>query len=157
MQDEVLINPYKIVLKRKILNGFHQLSRGNYKPLTKLFSDNIHYSFEGNHALVGERFTKKTVELWFERLLRLLPSKFEIKSMLIHGMPWNTDVVIEFQDTVSPPNVEPYINNGIQKVKIIWGKAVDIHTYVDTYKIQKALKMLAEQGIQEAAAEPIED
>lgn len=48
-------------------------------------------------------------------------------------------------------------NNGIQKVKIIWGKAVDIHTYVDTYKIQKALKMLAEQGIQEAAAEPIED
>jgi len=74
--------------------------------------------------------------------------------MLIHGMPWNTDVV---QDTVSPPNVEPYINNGIQKVKIIWGKAVDIHTYVDTYKIQKALKMLAKQGIQEAAAEPIED
>jgi len=73
MQDEVLINPYKIVLKRKILNGFHQLSRGNYKSLTKLFSDNIPYSFEGNHALGGERFTKKTVELWFERLLRLLP------------------------------------------------------------------------------------
>lgn len=151
----MLINPYKIVLKKKILYGFEQLNQGDYKPLTELFSDNVHYYFAGDHALGGERFTKKAVEQWFERLLRLLPSKFTIKSILIHGMPWNTDVVIEFQDTVSPINIESYVNDGIQKVKIIWGKAVNIHTYVDTFKIQRALSMLAEKGIQEATAEPI--
>lgn len=151
----MLLNPYKIVLRKKILDGFQQLNQGNYKPLIALFSDNVHYRFEGNHALGGERFTKKAVEVWFERLLRLLPSKFEIKSMLIHGQPWNTDVIIEFQDQVSPLNIDSYTNNGIQKVKIIWGKAVDVHTYVDTYKIQRALKLLAEQGIEEAIAEPI--
>lgn len=151
----MLINPYKIILKRKILNGFEQLSKGNYNPLLDLFADNVHYKFEGNHALGGERFTKKAVALWFERLLRLLPSSFEIKSMQVYGMPWNTDVVIEFQDTVSPHNLEPYVNDGIQKVKIVWGKATRIHTYVDTYKIQNALRTLAELGIEEANAVPI--
>lgn len=156
MPNSLLFNPYKIILRKKIRNGFKQLSAGNYKPLTALFADNVHYHFEGDHALGGERFSKAAVELWFERLLRLLPSKFEIKSMLICGMPWNTDVVIEFQDTVSPANIKPYVNNGIQKVKIIWGKAVDIHTYVDTYKLQQALQLLAEQGVAEASAAPVE-
>lgn len=151
----MLVNPYKIVLKRKILRGFEQLNQGNYKPLIDLFSNNIHYRFEGNHALGGERFTKEAVDIWFQRLLRLLPSKFKIKSISIYGAPWNTKVFIEFQDTVSPHNIEPYINDGIQKVKIVWGKAVDVHTYVDTFKIQDALKKLSEKGIEEALAEPI--
>ncbi|MBN2762312.1 MAG: hypothetical protein JXR41_04410 [Bacteroidales bacterium] len=154
MKNNYFLNPYKKNLKRKILNGFDQLSEGNYKPLTQLFADDVHYCFEGTHCLGGERHSKEAVELWFERLLRLLPSKFKINSILIYGMPWNTDVIIEFTDTVSPAYSPSYTNNGIQKAKIVWGKAKDIHTYVDTYKIQTALQKLSENGISEASAEP---
>jgi ketosteroid isomerase-like protein len=156
MKSTFFLNPYKVILRNKILHGFEKLNQGEYKALTNLFSDRVHYRFEGDHALGGERFTKQAVELWFERLLRLLPLRFEITSMLIQGMPWNTDVVIEFRDHVSPKHQEPYVNNGIQKIKIKWGKAVDVHTYVDTYKIQTALQKLAEHGVQEATAKPIE-
>lgn len=151
------INPYKIILKKKIINGFQHFSNGDYRPLLSLYSENVHQIFEGNHALGGERFTKKGVELWFQRFLRLLPSKFEIKSFLVKGMPWNTDVVFEFQDRVTPAKAPAYTNNGILKGKIVWGKATQIHIYVDTAKVENALRILAENGIEEAAAEPITD
>ncbi len=47
----ILIDPYKIVLKRKIFRGFEQLSQDHYEPLIKLFSNNIHYCSAGNQAL----------------------------------------------------------------------------------------------------------
>jgi ketosteroid isomerase-like protein len=155
MKNSFLFNPFKTVLKRKILSGFDQLNRGNYKPLVNLFADNVHYWFGGDHSLGGERYSKHAVELWFERLLRLLPSNFKINSLSIYGPPWRTDVIIEFTDTVSPAYGAFYTNHGIQKIKIVWGKAVDIRTYVDTYKVQTALKILSENGIEEASAPPV--
>lgn len=149
------INPYKIILKRKIINGFKHFSNGNYQPLLSLYADNVHQIFEGNHALAGQRFTKKAVKLWFERFLRLLPSRFEIKSFVISGYPWNTDVVFEFRDFVNPKGVPPYTNNGILRGKIKWGKATYIHIYVDTAKVENALRLLANNGIEEASASPI--
>lgn len=70
------INPYKIILRNKIINGFEAFSNGDYKPLLALYDDNVHQIFEGNHALSGERHTKEKAELWFQRFTRLLPSRF---------------------------------------------------------------------------------
>lgn len=150
------LNPYKIVLRNKILNGFADFSNGNYQTLLKLYSDNVHQYFEGNHALGGERFSKVKVELWFQRFVRLLPSKFLIKDMIIQGSPWNTVVVMEFQDTVSPESIESYTNNGIMKAVVKWGKATDVHIYVDTAKIENALLALVKNGVSEAGEPPIE-
>ncbi len=150
------LNPYKIILRKKITDGFADFSNGNYETLLKLYADNVHQHFEGNHALSGERFSKQKVELWFQRFVRLLPSKFLIKDMIIQGGPWNTVVIMEFQDTVSPKNVPTYTNNGIMKAVVKWGKATDVHIYVDTAKVQHALNALAQNGVEEAAAAPIE-
>lgn len=150
------LNPYKIILRNKIVKGFTDFSNGNYQTLLKLYAENVHQHFEGNHALSGERFSKEKVELWFQRFVRLLPSKFLIKDMIIQGGPWNTVVIMEFQDTVSPEGVESYKNNGIMKAVVKWGKATDVHIYVDTAKIEKALQQLAKNGVEEAHAQPIE-
>ena len=151
------INPYKIILKSKIVNGFKSFSNGDYRPLLDLYDDDVHQIFEGSHALAGERFTKAGVELWFQRFIRLLPSKFELKDFIISGGPWNTDVVFEFDDTVTPAFGPSYRNHGILRRKIVWGKAKLIHIYVDTAKVEKALKILAENGVEEASAEPVAD
>lgn len=148
-------NPYKIILRNKIANGFKAFSNGDYKPLLGLYADNVHQQFEGDHALGGERFSKQKVEQWFQRFVRLLPSVFTIKDMVIQGGPWNTVVFMEFQDEVSPKGVAPYINNGIMKAIVKWGKAKQVHIYVDTHKIQNALSQLARQGVDEAAAPPV--
>ena len=149
-------NPYKIILRKKIINGFAEFSKGNYKPLLDLYADDVHQTFEGNHALGGERFSKDKVEQWFQRFVRLIPSRFTIEDVIVQGGPWNTAAVVVFSDSVNIPGVEPYVNNGIMHVKIKWGKANDVHIYVDTAKIIYALNKLYESGVEEAGAKPIE-
>lgn len=149
-------NPYKIILRKKIVDGFAEFSKGNYKPLLALYADDVHQKFEGNHALGGERYSKDKVEQWFQRFVRLIPSKFTITDVIVQGMPWNTVAIVEFQDAVAAEGVEPYVNNGIMNAKIKWGKAKDVHIYVDTQKIIHALNTLKNNGIEEAGAAPIE-
>lgn len=151
------LNPYRWILKSRILKGFNELNKQNYHYLTNLFADEIVYEFEGEHSLGGKRISKKGVEKWFERLILLLPSKFLINSISISGPLWNTTAFIEFTDSVTPKFGQPYKNNGIQVVKLRFGKAYNIHTYVDTEKIIKALTTLYDNGIEEAMADKIEE
>lgn len=150
------INPYKIILRNKIINGFEAFSNGDYKPLLALYDDNVHQIFEGNHASGGERHSKEKVELWFQRFTRLLPSRFLIKDVIVQGFPWDTVAIVEFQDTVSPHGVPPYVNNGIMNAKIRWGKARNVHIYVNTNLIINALNSLVDLGVEEAGYPPIE-
>jgi ketosteroid isomerase-like protein len=76
--------------------------------------------------------------------------------MQITGMPWKTTVITQFQDVVTPQLGAPYTNDGIQVICIRWGMAVSVRTYVDTLKVDNALRYMAENGVAEAAAKPIE-
>lgn len=149
-------NPYKIILRKKIIDGFRAFSRGDYRPLLALYDDHVHQIFEGDHAVGGERHSKEKVELWFQRFLRLLPSEFEIQDIFVTGMPWNTRCAVQFQDRVTPKGVMPYTNQGVMLATIRWGKAVDVHIYVDTEKVANALRELAKSGVEEASLPPIE-
>ena len=149
-------NPYKIILRKKIIDGFAEFSKGNYKPLLALYAEDVHQKFEGDHALGGERFSKDKVEQWFQRFVRLIPSEFTVTDVIVQGMPWNTVAIVEFQDRVAAEGVQPYVNNGIMNAKIVWGKAKDVHIYVDTQKIINALHTLKANGIAEAGAPPIQ-
>ena len=147
------LNPYRWILKTRIVKGFNELNKQNYHYLTNLFDENVQYEFEGDHTLGGSRTSKIGVEKWFERLLLLLPSQFSINSITVSGPVWETTAIIEFTDTVTPKFGQPYKNNGIQVVKLKFGKAYKIHTYVNTYKIITALNILYENGIIEAKAD----
>ena len=145
------------MLKRKIINGFNALNRGDYQPVKALFADNVHYWFSGVSAVGGERHSRKACEAWFVRLLKLLPGQFSIQNMQITGMPWATTVVTRFQDVVTPQLGAHYTNDGIQVICIRWGKAVSVRTYVDTLKVNNALKYMTDNGVTEAAVKPIQD
>ncbi len=153
---QIFLNPYKLLIKNKIINGFNALNLGDYHPVTALFADDVHYWFSGASAIGGERHSRKACEVWFVRLLKLLPGQFTIKNMQITGMPWQTTVVTQFQDVVTPKLGSPYINDGIQVICICWGKAISVRTYVDTLKVHNALRYMADNDLAEAAAKPIE-
>lgn len=149
------LNPYKNILKNKIVDGFAEFSQGNYKPLLDLYADAGYQRFAGEHALGGARRGKDKVKQWFERFMRLLPSKFIIQHVYVTGWPWNTVATVQFEDYVSPDGVDPYKNRGVMIAKIRWGKAVEVDIYVDTKMISEALDKLAENGVAEAGLEPI--
>lgn len=149
------LNPHKIILRKKIIDGFRAFSRADYKPLLALYDENVRQTFEGDHALGGARTNKQDVERWFQRFVRLLPSTFVIKDVVVQGWPWNTKAIVVFEDHVSPVGVSPYTNQGIMNTTVKWGKATYVHIYVNTHLVIEALNALSKPGVEEAGAEPI--
>jgi ketosteroid isomerase-like protein len=149
------LNVFKSIVRGKVLRSFEQLSRGDPSVALALMSPEVEYTFEGAHALGGTRTTRLGVEKWFGRLLRLLPGRFTIRRVEVAGWPWRATVYTTFEDAVSPAYGPPYRNRGVQIAELAWGKAVRIHTFVDTARIEGALRALAAHGVAEAAAPPI--
>ena len=155
--DGFSLDVYRNVVRGKVIDSFAHLSDGDPSRALKLMAPDVEYTFEGAHALGGTRVSRAGVEKWFGRLLRLLPGKFTLRSVEVVGGPWRSTVYTVFEDLVAPQYGEPYRNHGVQRVELRWGSAVRIHTYVDTAKVEHALRVLAEHGIAEAAASPIDE
>jgi ketosteroid isomerase-like protein len=155
--DGFSLGPFRAVVRGKVLSSFERLSEGDASRALGLMAPDVTYTFEGSHALGGTRTSRAAVERWFARLLRLLPGKFTIRSVEVVGWPWRATVYTVFEDVVHPAFGEPYRNHGVQVTDLEWGTAVRIHTYVDTAKVERALRTLAEHGVAEAEAPPIVD
>lgn len=154
-QDGFSLNPYRFIVRQKVLRSFAHLSIGDASQALALMARDVTYTFEGDHALGGTRVSRAGVEKWFARLLKLLPGRFQIRKVDVIGMPWRTRVYTVFEDTVTPAFGAPYTNQGVQVVELEWGVAKRIHTYVNTDKVRRALDVLAEHGVDEAHAAPI--
>lgn len=56
----------------------------------------------GDHALGGRRTTLAATRQWYARLYRLLPDiHFDLRDIWVSGGPWNTIVVIEWDEANS--------------------------------------------------------
>lgn len=155
IRDRVHINPYHAVVKRKVLASFRGLTAHDPGPALALMATDVRYTFEGEHALGGTRVSRAGVQKWFTRLLRLLPGQFAIREVRVTGWPWSTRVVTRFEHHVVPPEGPAYWGPGVQIVDLRWGKATQIHTYVDTAKLVETLTAMAAAGQAEAMAPPI--
>lgn len=153
--DGAHVNPYHAVVRRKVLRAFRGLSAHDPAPALALMADDVHYTFEGAHALGGTRVTRTGVARWFTRLLHLLPGQFVIHDITVKGWPWATRVITRFDHWIEPPDAPAYWAAGVQIVRLRWGKATSIRTYVDTARLERTLDAMAAHGEPEAAAPPI--
>jgi len=153
--DGFSANVYKNIVRARVIESFERLGGGDASKALALMADDVHYRFEGNHALGGERVSKQGVEKWFGRLLRLFRSHFVMRSVEVKGGPWRSTVYAVFDDHVSPVKGTPYVNHCVQIIELRWGKAIRVRTYLDTARIEAALQEMARAGIGEAAAAPI--
>src|SRR5207248_219035 len=96
--DGFSLNVYRNVVRSKVLHSFAELSRDNPRAALTLMADEVHYRFEGAHALGGERITRRGVEKWFGRLQRLLKNHFVIRSVEVTGWPWSSTVYTRFEN-----------------------------------------------------------
>ena len=94
---------------------------------------------------------------WFERVYRLLPDlRFTVKRVAVSGGPWNTTATVEWRSTATSATGDPYVNDGVHVVRLRLGKIISMHVYLDT-ALNHTLRVMADKGITEAAAPPIED
>jgi len=149
---------YKAIVKRKARGLFAALSRGDWQSTTVDIADDVHHVFPGDNALGGERRSREAMERWFERLYRLIPEiEFEVLDVAVRGWPWDTAIAIEWTDRGRTADGVPYENEGAHWVRLRWGKAVEVHAYLDTEKVTAITERLAAAGIEEAAAPPVAD
>ena len=147
---------YHAIVRRRIAGLFDAVNRGDAEPVLQQFAGRFEHAFLGQSALGGSRTTLSKTRQWYERLYRLLPDiHFDLRQITVSGAPWNTVVVVEWDETNSGTDNVRTRNRGIHVVHLRWGRATKLIICPDTVGLTATLERVAASGNAEAAAPPI--
>ena len=147
---------YQRIVRRRVLDVFASLSRGDYANVLPGLAKDVHHRFAGDHPLGGERHDRDGVDEWFQRLYRLFPSlSFDVTAVRASGPPWDMLVAVEWTAEVTPAIGGAYSNVGAHLLRIRGGRVRCLHAYEDSQAVADACRRMSEAGIGEAAAPPI--
>jgi ketosteroid isomerase-like protein len=147
---------YHAIVRRRIRGLFDAVNNGDAEPVLRAFAPRFEHAFLGDHALGGSRQTLPATRRWYERLYRLLPDiHFDLRSIAVSGGPWNTIVVVDWDETNSGTDNVRTTNRGIHVVQLRWGRATRLIICPDTIGLKATLDRLNAAGTPEALAAPI--
>lgn len=150
---------YHAIVRRRILHVFDAVNHGDARPVLNQFARRFEHTFLGDdHALGGTRRTLAATQKWYDRLYRLLPDIcFDLKEISVSGGPWNTIVVVAWEETNSGTDGVRTYNRGYHVVQLSWARATRLVICPDTAGLKTTLDRLALAGNTEAHAAPIID
>ncbi len=150
---------YHAIVRHRIRQLFDAVNQGDAEPILNQFARRFEHTFLGDdHALGGVRRTVTATRCWYERLYRLLPDiHFDLGEISVSGGPWNTIVVVAWNETNSGTDGVRTFNQGYHVVHLSWGRATRLVICPDTAGLKATLDRLARAGNQEALAAPIVD
>ena len=132
---------YKRIVRRIVRRSFAGLSAGNYEPIVKQFGPRSRFYFAGDHVLGGERRGQHEVREWFALALRTFPGlRIEPQDVVVNGWPWNTVIATRLDISATRPDGREYRNEGMQLLRLRWGRVVDDLIYEDTLALQRELE-----------------
>jgi ketosteroid isomerase-like protein len=129
---------YSWMVGKIVRRIFAQVNAGDYEAVTRQFSPGARFVLHGDHALGGERHGPEGAKAFFEESFRLFPGlRIEPQEIMVAGPPWNITVGTRFQvrDTTSD-----YRNEGMQFLRVRWGRVMEDAIYEDTQKLASALR-----------------
>jgi ketosteroid isomerase-like protein len=149
---------YHAIVRRRVRDLFDAVNRGDTEPVLRLFASTFEHTFLGEHCLGGTRRTLSATRSWYERLYRLLPDiHFDLRRISVSGAPWNTVVVIDWDETNSGSDGVRTHNCGFHILNLRWGRATRLVICPDTIGLKATLDRLGRAGNNEALADPIVD
>lgn len=147
---------YHEVMRSKVREVFEQLNKGNYEPIFASLAPKFEHWFIGEHALSGLRTSLPITRKWYERLYRIFPNiQFDLKNIVVQGMPWDTTVLVEWNDSYVLLNGEKRTNLGAHVIHFKWAKADSIRIYCDTKLLLENLTIQKQGGIAEVDLPPL--
>ena len=145
-------------VERNVRATFRQIGQRDYETLLEQTAPSVLHVFPGDHALGGTRHTRDGLRRWFERLFLLFPElRFEVKEVAVRSLPWNATVMVQWENRGSAYDGQPYANQGAHVLRLRRGRLIYLHEYLDSQRVAEVCRELVEQGVSEAAAEPITD
>jgi ketosteroid isomerase-like protein len=149
---------YHAIVRRRIQALFTAVNNGNAEPVLASFAPRFEHAFLGEHALGGARHTLQAARRWYERLYRLLPDiHFDLRHVAVSGPPWNTMVVVDWDEANSGTDGVRTTNRGIHVAHLRWGRVTRLIICPDTIGLKATLDRLDAAGNREALAAPIVD
>jgi ketosteroid isomerase-like protein len=144
---------YKLIVKRIVHRTFARLSRGDYEAVVKQFGPDSRFLFSGEHELGGERVGQDAVREWFRHMLELFPGiRIEPREVVVNGWPWNTVVATHLEISATLADGRPYRNEGMQLLRLRWGRVVEDLIFEDTLKLDAELRRMQPAELREVAA-----
>jgi ketosteroid isomerase-like protein len=139
------------MVRRIARKTYRSLSQGDYEAVVASLDPEAVLSFSGDHALGGTFEGRDAVRAWFERLFACFPDlKLRPETIVVEGFPWNTSVATRFRVAATLPSGASYNNEGMQFLRIRWGRVVEDRIYEDTQALAEALDELSQAGVAEA-------
>ena len=144
---------YSYIVKKKIAQTFDHVNNHQWNKAVEAVAQNVHHRVSDNHALAGERHSKATLRLWFERLGRVQPDlKINVNNIWVTGWPWHTTVFVQWDAVATLLNGDSYNNRGLHAFTLKWGKVYALEKFQDSQGAAIALSTQAIVGIKEAIA-----
>ena len=144
---------YRFIVARLVRRSYTQINRGEFDRVANLFAHSAVLCLAGDHLLGGERHGRDEIRAWFESVGRLFPGfRLEPLAIVVGGWPWNTHVTVRFRVRAQLPDGRPYTNEGMQFLRLRWGRAMEDYLYEDTQRLAAALdrveaKVTDERGV----------
>ena len=144
---------YKLIVKQIVRRAFARLSQGDYEAVVRQFGPDSRFQFSGEHELGGERVGQDAAREWFRHMLRLFPGiRIEPRDVVVNGWPWKTVVATHLDISATLPDGRPYRNEGMQLLRLRWGRVVEDLIFEDTLKLDAELRRMQPAEQREVAA-----
>jgi ketosteroid isomerase-like protein len=141
---------YRFIVKRIIRGSYRHLSEGDYEAVLKRFGPSSVFVFAGTHELGGERRGAAAVREVFQQIFARFPDlRLEPQAIIVNGAPWDTKVAVLFVVRATLSDGHPYRNEGMQFLRLRWGRVVEDRLYEDTQKLAATLDRSARSGASE--------
>ena len=149
---------YHAIVRLKLRRAFDAINAGRYDGVVAQFAPRHRHAMAGRHALAGDRRSLASTARWYERLQRVLPGLvFDIRAIVVGGMPWRTTAAVMWDDRFTLPDGTPGSNTGVHEFELRWGRVHSLVIHCDSERLQRYCERIAACGVAEAAAAPITD
>jgi ketosteroid isomerase-like protein len=128
-----------------VRRGFRKLNTGDTSGALGMFASDTHFVFPGRHSFAEDLRDPEQIRTWFERFLAVGPH-FEIADVIASGPPWNMRVAVRFSDRIALPHGGEYRNEGMQYVRLRWGRVRLDRVFLDTQTVADADPLLKAKG-----------
>ena len=149
---------YHAIVRRKLRRAFADINAGRYDGIVAQFAPQHRHAMPGQHALAGDRRHLESTARWYARLQRLLPGlAFDIRAIVVGGMPWKTVAAVTWDDRFTLPDGTQGSNTGVHEFELRWGKVHSLVIHCDSQRLQHYCERLVACGVAEGGAAPITD
>ena len=125
---------YSWIVGRVVRVLVGRVNAGDVPTIMRMFADDAVLVFPGSSSFAGEHRGRHEIESWFSRFLALGPNLL-VHDVAVAGPPWNMRILFRFSDSIAIPGGGRYENEGMEYLRIRWGKAREQRVYLDTEKV----------------------